>query len=114
MQGWNRYAGIIIIIVCGASTTMHAQRAGMTPTGIIYDSLTLEPLSFATVVNERANNGTTTDENGSFRLVANPGDTILFTMLGYTRKRRVVRGNEQTMIIFLREFALTLSPVTIY
>ena len=91
-----------------------AQRPGMALTGIIYDSLTLAPLSYVTVVNETGHNGTTSDENGSFRLVVSPGDTVLFTMLGYTRKRKVVRGDEQAMIVFLREFALTLSPVTIY
>jgi hypothetical protein len=114
MQVWQRYVLIVFVFFCGTSTQILAQRAGMALTGIIYDSLTLEPLSFATVINETANNGTTSDENGAFRLIASPGDSILFTILGYSRKTRVVRGNEQAMIVFLREFALTLSPVTIY
>ena len=114
MQVWQRYVLIVFVFVCGTSTQILAQRAGMALTGIIYDSLTLEPLSFVTVINETANNGTTSDENGAFRLIASPGDSILFTILGYSRKTRVVRGNEQAMIVFLREFTLTLSPVTIY
>ena len=95
-------------------TQTYAQRIGIGLTGIVYDSLTLQPLAYVTVVNQTRNNGVTTDENGNFRLSAYPGDSILFTILGYSRKTKVVRSNEQAMIIFLREFAMTLNPVTIY
>ncbi|HTF18612.1 MAG TPA: carboxypeptidase-like regulatory domain-containing protein [Chryseolinea sp.] len=114
MQRWLRYFYIIAAFVAWAYTPAYAQRVGMTITGIVYDSLTLQPLAYVTVINQTRNHGATTDENGSFKLSANPGDSILFTLLGHARKTKVVRSNEEAMIIFLREFALTLKPVTIY
>lgn len=106
--------GVHIIAIVATLQSVFAQENASRVTGIVYDSLTLAPLPYVTVVNETTNQGTTTDELGAFRLRAGQGDTILFTMLGYTRKRKVLRAGESTIIIFLREFALTLQPVVIY
>ena len=114
MQGWIRFVFITAIIIVWAATQVQAQRAQMNLTGIVYDSMTLSPLPYVTVINRSMNNGTTTDQNGAFKLSASPGDSIMFTILGYSRKHKVLRPNEQAVVIFLREFALTLSPVTIY
>lgn len=114
MQGWIHYVAAIATITLMVSTQADAQQQTGNLTGIIYDSLTFSPLAYVTVINRSANVGTTTDESGRFTLRASPGDSILFTILGYSRKHRVVRENEQAMIIFLREFALTLNAVTIY
>jgi hypothetical protein len=112
MPGWLRY--LYMIAAACVCTQAYAQRVDAGLTGIVYDSLTLQPLAYVTVVNQTRNNGVTTDETGRFKLNAYPGDTVLFTILGYSRKTRVIRSDEQAMIIFLREFALTLNPVTIY
>jgi hypothetical protein len=114
MQGWLRYLYIIVVIIVCASAPAYAQPVGGNLTGIVYDSLTLQPLAYVTVINKTRNTGTTTDDHGTFKLSAGMGDSILFTILGYSRKTRIVRSSEQAMIIFLREFALTLNPVTIY
>lgn len=114
MSGWLRYFYIVAAIIICAITQAYSQRVGTNLTGIVYDSLTLQPLAYVTVINQSANTGATTDENGGFKISAMPGDSILFTILGYSRKTRIVRSNEQAMIIFLREFALTLKAVTIY
>jgi hypothetical protein len=114
MQEWQRYLSIIAIVTVWPLTLAVAQGGSGVLTGTVYDSLTLVPLPYVTVINETTNNGTTTDENGAFRLNANPGDSILFTILGYSRKKKILRMGESTTVIFLREFALTLQPVTIY
>ena len=113
MLRWLRYVSLIAVIICATLHT-YAQRVDTKLTGIVYDSLTRLPLAYVTVINQSTNIGATTDENGGFKLTANPGDSILFTILGYSRKKRIVGSNELAMIIFLREFALTLKPVTIY
>ena len=114
MQARIRYLAIIIVILHWARFPVSAQELSGKLSGIVYDSLTLAPLSYVTVINETTNTGTATDESGLFKLAASPGDSILFTMLGYSRKRKVLRIGENTTIIFLREFALTLQSVTIY
>lgn len=112
MQAWVRKIYILTAISACTAADVYSQR--LTISGIVYDSLTLSPMEYVTVINQTTNNGTTTDEAGAFRLSASAGDTILFTMLGYFRKLRVVRAGEHAMVVFMREFALTLSPVTIY
>jgi len=114
MQVWQRYISIIALVTAWPSTAVMAQGGGGGLTGIVYDSLTLAPLAYVTVLNETTNNGTATDQKGTFRLSASPGDSILFTILGYSRKKKILRVGESTAVIFLREFALTLQPVTIY
>ncbi|MEJ1237251.1 carboxypeptidase-like regulatory domain-containing protein [Chryseolinea sp. T2] len=112
MQSWIQLICILITITVCASIDAYSQRT--TVSGIVYDSLTLVPLQYVTVINQTTNNGTASNENGAFKLSVSPGDTILFTMLGYSRKLRVIRWGEEVMVVFLREFALTLAPVTIY
>lgn len=114
MLRWLCYGALIATIITGASTHAYAQRVDTDLTGIVYDSLTRLPLAYVTVINQSRNTGATTDEKGGFKLSAKPGDSILFTILGYSRKKRVVGTNELAMIVFLREFAFNLKPVTIY
>lgn len=112
MQVWIRTVYVVIAINLCAVICGYAQR--VTISGTVYDSLSLSPLQYVTVINQATNNGTTTDENGMFKLSASAGDTILFTMLAYRRKLRAIRAGENAMVVFLREYAFTLSPVTIY
>src|SRR5689334_25023809 len=110
MQSWIQLLFILVTISVCASIEAYSQRT--TVSGIVYDSATLVPLQYVTIINQTTNNGTASDDNGVFKLSVSPGDTVLFTMLGYSRKQRVIRGGEEVMVVFLREFALTLSPVT--
>jgi hypothetical protein len=114
MLRWLRYVFPFAIIVLVALSEANAQRIDTNLSGIVYDSLTRLPMPYVTVINQTKNNGVTTDDNGAFAIKASPGDSIMFTILGYSRKHRVVGSNAFAMIVFLREFALTLKPVTIY
>lgn len=114
MLRWLRRVYIIVAIVTLPSSGAYAQRVDTQVRGVVYDSLTRLPLAYVTVINQTTNTVATTDENGSFKLNANPGDSILFTLLGHSRKKRVVGFSELAIIVFLREFSITLKPVTIY
>jgi len=109
-----RFIYIIVAIMPYTVSGTFGQRVDVNLTGLVYDSLTRLPLAYVTVINQTKNTGATTDENGSFKLNANTGDSILFTILGYSQARRIVGSNELAMMVFLREFAQTLNPVTIY
>lgn len=111
---WPRYAVYIISLLACLCSESIAQRAPMKLTGMVLDSLTLEPLPYVTVMNRRTNNGTSTDVNGNFSLVASAGDSILLSSLGYIRRKYVLRAHETAVLIFMREFAITLEPVLIY
>lgn len=111
---WPRYAAFVLSVLACLCTESTAQRAPLKLRGLVLDSLTLEPLPYVTVINRTSNNGTTTDVNGNFSLVASAGDSILFSSLGYARKKYLLRKNETAVLIFMREFATTLTPVLIY
>ncbi|MEO8471574.1 MAG: carboxypeptidase-like regulatory domain-containing protein [Chryseolinea sp.] len=114
MARWIRclYLSFVLIMICVITST--AQQGGFEIHGVVYDSLNKSPLPYVTVVNQSKNTAASTDDNGRFKLYGAQGDTILFTILGYTKRTRTVVANELAMIVFLREFAFTLQPVTVY
>lgn len=50
--------------------------------GIVYDTEN-SPLRYVNIISRIMRNGTETDENGIFSLISSPGDTLLFTTIGY-------------------------------
>jgi hypothetical protein len=85
-------------------------------TGITYDGKTLEPLSNA---NFRINNksGFGTNESGCFSFYGFPGDTVVFTYIGYQPAKLIVpdtlRSEEYVMGVFMREQRVRLAEVII-
>ena len=106
----------LVLTVAAILISQHSNAQGGTLklTGIVYDSLTKLPLPFVTVVNQKANTGVSTDENGSFTINCLKGDSILFTILGYSKKYRIADSDEPVMIVFLREIGFSLKPITVY
>ncbi len=50
--------------------------------GIVYDTEN-SPVRYVNIISRIMRNGTETDENGIFSLISTPGDTLLFTTIGY-------------------------------
>lgn len=50
--------------------------------GIVYDEEGY-PVRYVNIISRAMRNGTDTDENGIFSLISVPGDTLLFTTIGY-------------------------------
>lgn len=92
----------------------HAQRRLTGLSGVVYDSATREPMPYVSVVNLATKTGTTTTNNGTFTIGCNAGDSIVFTMVGYSPKRRIVDPNTGSMVVFLGEAIRTLNSVTVY
>lgn len=61
----------------------------------------------------KAGVGTTTDENGIFRLALTTGDTVCFSFVGYDRKEVVVPADVPVWNVVLSEAAENLSEVVI-
>lgn len=51
--------------------------------GQVVDSITGDPIDFANIVEQGTTNGTITDANGNFSMLAKPGSTVTITYLGY-------------------------------
>ena len=56
---------------------------GQNVTGELLDSISNEPVQFAHVQNITAKKGTLTNQFGQFKIPANIGDTIVFSIVGY-------------------------------
>jgi hypothetical protein len=111
----TRIVGILFLTLSfGAFQQVVAQSDTLTVTGTVFDSLTHLPLPAVTVVNQSTNTISTTDESGRFRLHCTAGDSLFFTLLGYTRKKRIVSRVTTSMLIFLKEVPYTLNTVTVY
>jgi len=85
-------------------------------TGITYDSKTQEPLSNA---NFRINNkgSFASNESGRFSFFGLPGDTVVFTYVGYQPTRLIVpdtlKSEEYVMGVFMRERTVKLAEIII-
>lgn len=87
-----------------------------TVSGRIIDSKG-EPLSWATVLVEGTNYGTSTDENGNFKVTVPAGEkvTVLYSFLGYkqVRKQYNINRNITGVKIMLHEDASQLDEVVV-
>ena len=80
--------------------------------GIVVDSVSLHALSSVNIQVKNGTTGTITDENGSFSIVANPDDTLVFTLVGYRRLELSLYGYEPGVIRMREQYTL-LQAVTI-
>ena len=85
-------------------------------TGITFDSKTQEPLSNA---NFKINNefNFSTNETGRFSFYGNPGDSVVFSYMGYKPNRLIVpdtlKSDEYVMGVFMHEESVELAEVII-
>lgn len=66
--------------------------------GIVMDSATFSPLPFVSIGLKNTSRGTTSDSKGNFEIIANYGDTLAFSFLGYKPLELVVLSYESGLI----------------
>lgn len=101
--------GLLLLL----STFLSLDVSGATSalTGVVVDSLTHEGLPYVAVFVEGKSAGTMTDENGRFSLAAKiPGDTLRFSMMGYSTKKVVA---SPVMTVELSPTGVTLNEVIV-
>ncbi len=67
----------------------------------IVTSMDDEPLIGATVTVKNTTSGTVTDVDGSYQITASPGDTLLYTYIGFLNEERVVEAGMTNLNVFL-------------
>lgn len=77
----------------------------ITITGTVRDQQ--GPLPGVTVKVKDTNRGTSTDENGKFSIDASPGETLVYTMLGYRAKEQAVGNGEINVVMEIDSDVLT-------
>ena len=104
------YACIILpALTVISSGRMHAQESIR---GIVVDSVSLEALPSVSIKTKRTMTGTVTDGKGNFSIKALPGDTLVFSLVGYKTLVLPLEGYEAGIIRMSEQYTL-LEAVTI-
>lgn len=87
-------------------------------TGTILDAESLEPLPFVSVLIKNSGRGTVTDANGLFTLLAQSGDTIQFSIVGYLSTQLLVptelMGERYALIELMQRETVVLKELEVY
>lgn len=86
--------------------------------GVVITGDSLSPVPFTNVLIENTNLGTMTDYYGYFSFVAQKGDSVLFSSIGYERARFIIPDsltiNRYSLIQILDKDTITLRETVIY
>ncbi len=86
--------------------------------GVVITGDSLSPVPFTNVLIENTDKGTMTDYYGYFSFVAQKGDSILFSSIGYERRRFIIPDtlttNRYSLIQILDKDTITLRETVIY
>jgi len=86
--------------------------------GVVVESDSLRPIPFTSIMIKSSNRGTVGDYFGYFSIVAQSGDTILFSALGYKNANYIIpdslSSNKYSLIQVLRKDTITFKTVFIY
>lgn len=114
-------AGLSLLALLFALTTnalAQGQAAQVTFTGIITGGKNSEPLPLARIFIPRAGKGVLSAPNGYFALPVFPGDSVIFSYVGYKTQYHIIprRLTEQTYsaVVALQEDVKLLSEVKVY
>src|SRR5262245_32522503 len=81
--------------------------------GLVVDSLTIESLPGVTVQLKNVARGSTTSSHGIFVIEAMPGDTLIFSSVGYMRKEMPAFLADELMLVRLKEVTVLLPEIVI-
>ena len=86
--------------------------------GVVVTSDSLMPVPFATILVKHTNRGTTSDYYGYFSFVAQKGDTLVFSSIGYRDSEFYVPdslvGNRYSLIHSMTSDTIELETVNVY
>jgi TonB-linked SusC/RagA family outer membrane protein len=105
----TKFSGILTLLLAFLVQISFAQEK--TISGTVLDGSGL-PLPGASVLVKGTTNGTSTDFDGKYSIIANQGATLVFSFVGYTTQEASV-GNSTTINIIMKEDTATLDEVVV-
>lgn len=81
-------------------------------TGRVVEAQSGSPLSGATISDKSAGSGTISGDDGSFRLAATKGDSLIISLIGY-QPQRIVYDGRKSLVVRLSQSAHQLSQLVI-
>jgi hypothetical protein len=117
----KNYLKIILLASCSLIFTQNSFAQGQDPhiifSGVIIEAKTNEPLPGATIMIPKAGRGIMSNSQGYFSMKVFPGDSIVFSYLGYKKQfYNIPKNVDQTFsaVIELQEDSKMLREVKVY
>lgn len=86
--------------------------------GVVVSGANLEPVPFVTVLEKSSFRGTSSDYYGFFSFVAIPGDTVVFSSIGYKKSMYVIpdslENGRYSLIYTIEEDTVKLAQLDVY
>jgi CarboxypepD_reg-like domain len=108
---------VLFLVFANTSILAQGQDKSVIFTGKVVSDRTSDFLPNAYVFNPQSGRGTLTDNLGDFAIYVYPGDSLVFSYVGYKKKYYIIpRLNEQTQsaIIHMAEQVTMLAEVKVY
>lgn len=114
-------SGLFFLFFLGMIATVSAQKQinqTVRLTGIVMDADERSPLPYVSVRISGTVYGTATDSNGYFSIFMNPGDTLVFTSIGYHEAHFIMpyemRDHAYSLVQLMRQAAVMLNEVVVF
>ena len=106
-----------VLIAIGYQANAQGEKKFVTFSGFVIDGSNDEPLPGAYVINDRAGRGVFTNSKGYFIIDVFPGDSILFSYLGFRKQYHIIPKNvslDYSAVVELSIDAKMLKEVKVY
>jgi hypothetical protein len=107
----------LLFLMAGYNADAQGSKKFITFSGFVIDGSNDEPLPGAYVINDRAGRGVFTNSKGYFILEVFPGDSILFSYLGFRKQFHIIPRNvglDYSAVVELSIDAKMLKEVKVY
>lgn len=109
---------ILLLIAATAGFGQKPQKKLVQFSGVVLEADTLEPIPYVSVYDKSIHRATFSDYAGFFSFVVQPGDTIMFSAVGYRKTLYIIPDTltqtRYTMVQLIKPDTIVLAPVNIY
>lgn len=117
MRYW-KYILALLVLFSGLSVKAQVEEEVIQFSGVVVSEDSLNPVPFTNVIIANSGRGTMTDVYGYFSFVAEKGDSILFSSVGYRRANFVIpdtlEENKYSLIQILKRDTIELEETVVY
>ncbi|XMO85805.1 SusC/RagA family TonB-linked outer membrane protein [Algibacter sp. AS12] len=111
-MGIKHFRLIVFLCVFMVTGVFDLQAQEIQITGSITSSEDEQPIPGVAILIEGTNKGTTTDFDGEYSIIANQGDVLMYSYIGFTGQKRTV-GGSNVINIQLVESVETLNEIVV-
>ena len=112
---------VFILFAILLASPLFSQQRKYNISGVVMEEDSLTVMPYVYLINQTNGNGTITDYNGRFTIIAKNTDTLVFSYLGYARKKYPVAliknindSTKRTLKIVMHKMMIGLAPITVF